>query len=168
MIAWHESPSKTALTRLPTARADLGMATPDLRKDGNGAQAWGRLQDRHDLGVPYVGERIRPAPAARGLLLRGQARISFDPVASRWRETRLGGGDSDSGGAAAREKAERLAKKRPAIVAALRADPNASQVARQTCGVSYIKIREIAKAEGIRLEGKSWRRSAPHYTERRP
>ena len=69
------------------------MATPDLCKDGNGAQAWGRLQDRHDLGVPYVGKRIGPPSSARGLLLRGQARISFDPVAGRWRETRLGGGD---------------------------------------------------------------------------
>ena len=86
------------LQRAPDARADLGMATPDLRKDGNGAQAWGRLQDRHDLGVPYVGQRIGPPSSARGLLLRGQARISLDPVAGRWRETRLGGGDGDSGG----------------------------------------------------------------------
>ena len=82
------------LQRAPDARADLGMATPDLRKDGNGAQAWGRLQDRHDLRVPYVGQRIGPPSSPRGLLLRGQARISFDPVAGRWRETRLGGGDS--------------------------------------------------------------------------
>jgi hypothetical protein len=74
------------------------MATPDLRKDGNGAQAWGRLQDRQDLGVPYVGQRIGPAPAARGLLLRGQTRICFNPVAGRWRETRLGSGDSGGAG----------------------------------------------------------------------
>ena len=71
------------LQRAPDARANLGMAPPDLHKDGNGAQAWGRLQDRHDLGVPYVGERIGPPSSARGLLLRGQARISLDPVAGR-------------------------------------------------------------------------------------
>jgi hypothetical protein len=56
------------------------MATPDLRKDSDGTQAWRRLQDRHDLGVPYVGQRIGPPSPARGLLLRGQARISLDPV----------------------------------------------------------------------------------------
>ena len=83
--------SHAPLQRAPDARADLGMATPDLRKHGNGAQAWGRLQDRHDLGVPYLGERIGPPSSARGLLLRGEARISLDPVAGRWRETRLGG-----------------------------------------------------------------------------
>ncbi len=72
------------LQRAPDARANLRMATPDLRKDSDGAQAWRRLQDRHDLGVPYVGQRIGPPSSARGLLLRGQARISLDPVAGCW------------------------------------------------------------------------------------
>ena len=44
-----------------------------------------------------VGQRIGPPSSARGLLLRGQARISLDPVAGCWRETRLGGGDGDGG-----------------------------------------------------------------------
>jgi hypothetical protein len=64
-------------------------------------------------------------------------------------------------GAAARKRAALLTKKRPAIVAALRVNPNASQVARQMRGVSYVTIKKIAKAEGIRLEGKSWRGSLP-------
>jgi hypothetical protein len=70
-------------------------------------------------------------------------------------------------GAAAKNKVDLLTKKRPAIVAALRVNPNASEVARQIRGVSavcspcelYVKVRKIAKAEGIRLEGQSWRRS---------
>jgi hypothetical protein len=68
-------------------------------------------------------------------------------------------------GAAAREKAKLLTKKRAAIVAALKFNPNASQVARQIRGLThlcspheiYVKVRKIAKAEGIRLEGQSWR-----------
>jgi DNA-binding transcriptional ArsR family regulator len=70
-------------------------------------------------------------------------------------------------GAAARKRAARLAKKGVAIVAALRVNPNGSQVARQIRGVSYITIKKIAKAEGIRLEGKSWRGSARRSTSGR-
>src|SRR3984893_251759 len=69
--------------RAPDARANLWMTPPELSKHGNRAQTWGRLQDRHDLGVPYVGERIGPPSPARGLLLRGQARISLDPIPGR-------------------------------------------------------------------------------------
>ena len=57
------------LQRAPDAGTDLGMAPPDLGQDGDGAQTRRRLQDRHDLGVPDVGQRIGPAPAARRLLL---------------------------------------------------------------------------------------------------
>ena len=58
-----------------------------------GADAGRRLQDRHDLGVPNVGQRIGPPPAARRLLLRRQARIILDPVAGRRAEAGLGGGN---------------------------------------------------------------------------
>ena len=82
------------LQRAPDAGADLGMAPPDLFEHGNGADAGRRLQDRHDLGVPNVGQRIGPPPATRRLLLRGQPRIILDPVAGRrarsrpWRRQR--------------------------------------------------------------------------------
>jgi hypothetical protein len=63
-------------------------------------------------------------------------------------------------GAAARKKAELLTKKRPVIVAALRANPNpnASQVVRQIRGLEhlcsprelYVKVRKIAKASNLK------------------
>ena len=57
------------------------MAAPDLFKNRNGADAGHRVQNRYDLAVQNAGERIGPLSATRHLLLRGQARITFDPVA---------------------------------------------------------------------------------------
>ena len=81
------------LQRAPHAGTELGMAPPDLFQYGNSADAGRRLHDRHDLGVPNVGQRIGPPPATRHLLLRGQPRIILDPVTTRRREAGLGGGD---------------------------------------------------------------------------
>lgn len=53
----------------PDAGADLGMAPAGLGQNGNGAQSGHRLQDRHDLGVQDIGQRIGPPPAAPSLLL---------------------------------------------------------------------------------------------------
>jgi hypothetical protein len=79
------------LQRAPDAEADLGMAPPDLLENRNGPDAGRRLQDRHDLAVPYFGEGIGPPPAAGNLLLRWQARIVLDPEAARRRKARFGG-----------------------------------------------------------------------------
>jgi hypothetical protein len=79
-----------SLQRASDAGADLGPPAPDLFKDRNSADSGRRLQDRHDLGVPHFGERIGPAPAARLLLLRWQARVAFDPEAGRWRKAGFG------------------------------------------------------------------------------
>jgi hypothetical protein len=56
--------------RAPHARADLGVAPPHLGQNRDGTQAGRRLQDRHDLGVPDLGQRIGPPSSARRLLLR--------------------------------------------------------------------------------------------------
>jgi len=65
------------------------MAPPEFVERGNRSDAGSRLQDRHDLGVPNLGQRVRP-PARRSLL-RGQPRVVLDPIAGRPAEARLGG-----------------------------------------------------------------------------
>ena len=59
----------TPFERAPNAGTDLGMAPPDLSQDGNRAQSRRRFEDRHDLAVPHLGERIGSPPATRSLLL---------------------------------------------------------------------------------------------------
>ena len=83
----------TPFQRAPDARADLGMAAPDLLENRNGADTGRRLQNRQDLGLPYLGQRIGPATAAGLALLRGQTRIVLDAKAGRRREAGLGGGN---------------------------------------------------------------------------
>ena len=68
--AFERPPRANApLQRAPNTGADLGMAPPDLGQDGNRAQTRCRFQDRHDLGVPDLVERIGSSPAALLLLL---------------------------------------------------------------------------------------------------
>ena len=55
--------------RAADAWADLGMAPSDLSKNRNGADAGRCLEDRQNLGVPEVGKRVWPPPAAQDLLL---------------------------------------------------------------------------------------------------
>ena len=66
----RRSSSSTAIARMPGAAFRIGTTSASQ----------------------YVAERIGPSPAARRLLLRGQARIGLDPVAGRGREAGLGGG----------------------------------------------------------------------------
>src|SRR3954468_21207679 len=79
----------------PDAGVELGMSPSHLLKNRNGADPGRRPQDRYDLRFPYVGKRIRPSPARRGLFLRRQAWIIFDPVGARRAQARLGGGNGD-------------------------------------------------------------------------
>jgi hypothetical protein len=51
------------------------MAPPDFFEHGNGSDAGGRLQDRHNLAVPNLGQGVRPPSATWRFLLRGQPRI---------------------------------------------------------------------------------------------
>ena len=59
------------LQRAPNASGDLGMASPDLFKHRNGPNAGSRLQDRHNLTIPNLGQRVRPPSATGRFLLRG-------------------------------------------------------------------------------------------------
>src|SRR6266851_798048 len=47
--------------------------------------------DRHDLAVPNLGQWVRPPPATRRFLMRGQPRIILDAVAGCPAEAGLGG-----------------------------------------------------------------------------
>jgi len=79
------------LQRAPNTGADLRMAPPNLFQHRYGPNAGGRLQDRHNLAVPNLGQRVRPPSAARRLLLRGQPWIILDAVAGCPAEAALGG-----------------------------------------------------------------------------
>src|ERR1700693_1570427 len=88
----QRSPRANApLQRAPDAGGDLGMAPPDLFEHGNSPNARSRLQDRHNLAVPNIGQWVRPPPATRGFLLRGQPRIILNPIAGCPAEAGLGG-----------------------------------------------------------------------------
>lgn len=63
------------------------MAPPDLFQHCNGASTGRRLQNRKDLALPYLGQRIGPVTAAGRVLLRRQTRIVLDAKAG------LGGGN---------------------------------------------------------------------------
>src|SRR5215469_10739415 len=54
----------------PDAGAELGMAPPDLVKDGDRPQAGNALEQRYHLAVPHRGQRVTPTPPARRFLLR--------------------------------------------------------------------------------------------------
>ena len=84
------------LQRAADARADLGMATPQISARTAMARMPGAAFRIGTISaVPYVGQRIGPPSSARGLLLRRQARIGLDPVAGGGREPGLRGGDGD-------------------------------------------------------------------------
>lgn len=58
-------------------RIEIGVAPAHLLQHRHGADAGRGLEDRHDLGLPNLSERIGAPPAARRPLLRWQARISL-------------------------------------------------------------------------------------------
>jgi hypothetical protein len=75
------------------ARGDPEIATANLLEDRHRAKAGCGLQHRHDLAVPHLGKRVRPAASTRLLLLRRQPRIGFDPIGGGGAEPGLRGGD---------------------------------------------------------------------------
>jgi len=77
--------------RAPNAGVDLRMAPPDLVEHCDRPKPRSRLQDRHNLAVPNLGQRVRPPSATRRFLMRGQPWIILDAVASCPAEARLGG-----------------------------------------------------------------------------
>src|SRR5215472_15412655 len=81
------------LQRAANTDADLGMATPNLVENRYRPQAWGALQQRHDLAVPNLSQRIATAAATRRFLLRQQPRILFDTISGGGAEPGFGRGD---------------------------------------------------------------------------
>ncbi len=79
------------LQRAPNAGGDLGMAPPDFFEHSDRSNAGGRLQDRHNLAVPNLGQGVRPPSTTRRFLLRGQPRIILNPVGGCRAEAGLGG-----------------------------------------------------------------------------
>ena len=87
-------PARHAALQGPAhSRGDLGMSTANLLEDGHRADAGCGLQHRHDLAVPYPGERVGTTASARPLLLRRQPRIGFDPIGGGGAEPGLRSGD---------------------------------------------------------------------------
>src|SRR6266478_5385026 len=84
-------PAHSPLQRTPNAGADLRMAPPDLVEHRNSPNAGSRLQDRHDLAVPNLGQWVRTPAASRRFLLRRQPRITLDAVTGCPAEAGLGG-----------------------------------------------------------------------------
>lgn len=72
------------------------MTAQDLLEDRHRPQAGRSFEERHDLGLEHLGERIGPSSAAWGLLGRGQARIGADAMAGGGTEGGLGGGRGDA------------------------------------------------------------------------
>src|SRR5258707_2218856 len=79
------------LQRAPNAGGDLGMAPPDLFEHRDSPDAGSRLQDRHNLVVPNLGQWIRPPSATWRFLLRWKPRITLDAEAGRPAEAGPGG-----------------------------------------------------------------------------
>jgi hypothetical protein len=71
---------RSSVRRMPAAIS--GRRRPNARS---------RLQDRHNLAVPNIGQWVRPPPATRGFLLRWQPRIILNPIAGCPAEAGLGG-----------------------------------------------------------------------------
>jgi len=92
----QSAPSPHApLQRAPDIGIEIEMAAAKLLQHRDRANARRRFEDRHDLALPNINERIRSAAAARHIFLRRQARIGLDPVTARGRDTGFGGGDGD-------------------------------------------------------------------------
>jgi hypothetical protein len=69
------------------------MPSAQLLENCHRAQAGGSLQHRHDLALPYPGERVGTPTPARHLLLGRQPRVGFDPVGGGGAQAGLRGSD---------------------------------------------------------------------------
>ena len=81
------------LQRPADTGGDLGMAAPDLVKNGHWPQARGAVQQRDHLAVPNRRQRIGPSTAAWRFLLRRQSPILFDAIGGGGAEPGLGRGN---------------------------------------------------------------------------
>src|SRR3546814_18392771 len=73
------------------------VCSSDLVGDFDQALLCG-LEERHDLVLENLGQRIGPAPLARRASLRGEHRFPGDPITRRRAEPRLRGRGHDAGG----------------------------------------------------------------------
>ena len=65
------------------------MTPAQFLEHADHADAGRGLQDRHDLGLPVRLERVRPSPASRLRLDRGQTWVGLDPIRAGSRKPRL-------------------------------------------------------------------------------
>ena len=73
--AWMAAPGADPTLQGPAhTRAELGMAPQNLLENGDRPQPWRRLEDRHDLTLPDIGERIGAAASRRTFLCEGRRR----------------------------------------------------------------------------------------------
>jgi len=79
----------TAFDGAANAGTEFGMTPQHLLEDCDRPDARRRLQQRHDLGVENVGERVGAAALARNLPLRGQPRILLDAIGRGRADRRL-------------------------------------------------------------------------------
>jgi hypothetical protein len=85
-----DAPFQGAALSAPVA---LGMAPLELLEDGDRPQVGHGLEQRHDLGGPDDGQRVRPGLGPTvGSLLRGQPGIALEPACGALAEAGLGGG----------------------------------------------------------------------------
>src|SRR5882762_3678615 len=70
------------LQRAADTSADLGMAAPDLIKNGDRPQPRNALEQRHHLAVPNRGQRILPPAPARRSLLRRELEVLLKAIGS--------------------------------------------------------------------------------------
>ena len=86
------------LQGLPHTLAQLGMAAQQLLEHADRADAGTVLENRHDVRLEDIGQRVRPLPATRLALPGRQRRIGGQPVAGGPAEARLGGRNLDGVG----------------------------------------------------------------------
>ena len=86
-LAMQRAPGPNAAFERPTnARIELRVTPPQLVEYGDRPDAWRRQEQRDDLGLEDVEERIGPPSLARSLFVGRQPRVALDPVS---------GGDAD-------------------------------------------------------------------------
>ena len=97
LLAVKRSPRADApLERPPYAGVEVGMASAHLLENRDRAQTGGRFEQRHDLGIENVRERIGSPSPARHRLHRGQPRIAREPIRRRGAEPGLRRRDRDA------------------------------------------------------------------------
>ena len=79
----------------PHAGIQLRVPSHQLLEHAERANARTALQDRHDLGLEDIGQGVRPPPAPRLAVPRGDGEVAGKPVAGGPAEARLRSRDVD-------------------------------------------------------------------------